>query len=163
MSCIAFFVQSVQKNQSHSTGLSLQKFHAFPAFKRRNNDSTNASLGFLSRTRDSIINYSGERMRPRVKGSFLNARCGLTDSPPCPPTTPPHPTLARRRHSWRRRTALLDLGIAVRTRTNSRQTRFYDYREILWFSFPLILFFFLTGLKSRVTSEFMHSQIYVGM
>lgn len=40
------------------------------------------------RTRDSIINYYGERMRPRVKGSFLNARCGLTDSPPCPPTTP---------------------------------------------------------------------------
>lgn len=93
MSCVAFFVQSVQKNQSHSTGLSLQKFHAFPAFKRRNNDSTNASLGFLSRTRDSIINYSGERMRPRVKGSFLNARCGLTDSPPCPPTTPPTPRL----------------------------------------------------------------------
>lgn len=60
-------------------------------------------------TRDSIINYSGERMRPHVKGSFLNARCGLTDSPPCPPTTPP--TLLRppptfltqaRRTSWPR-------------------------------------------------------------
>lgn len=53
---------------------------------------------FSPRTRDSIINYSGERIRPRVKGSFLNARCGLTDSPPCPPTVPPTPHV-HHRHS----------------------------------------------------------------
>jgi len=49
-----------------------------------------ASHGLLSLTRDAIINYSAEPCETtRVKGSFLNARCGLTDSPPCPPTTPP--------------------------------------------------------------------------
>jgi len=96
----------------------------------------NTSLGFLSRTRDSIINYSGERMRCRVKGSFLNARCGLTDSPPCPPTTPPT-LLVHHRHSWRRRAALPGLAIC----TNSRQIRFYDDREMLLILLSLVFFF----------------------
>lgn len=162
--CCVFSCKACQRiSPIRQTGLSLQRFHAFPAFKRRNNDSTNASLGFLSRTRDSIINYSGERMRPRVKGSFLNARCGLTDSPPCPPTTPPTPRLPA--------ADIPDAGAPPFSTSGSPYVHVQirarpDFTTIERYSgspFLLYFFFFLTGLKSRVTSEFMHSQIYVGM
>lgn len=110
-----------------------------------------------SRTRDSIINYSDERMRPRVKGSFLNARCGLTDSPPCPPTTPP--TLLRPPPTF--------LTQARRT-SRPRDCRMYMYEfapdQILRRSggapgASSSCFFFLPGLKLWVTSEFMHSKM----
>lgn len=123
----------------------LRRSFTFSGIKRR--IRVNASLGFLSRTRDSIINYSDERIRPRVKGSFLNARCGLTDSPPCPPTIPPT-LLVHHRHSWRRRAAPPGLEIGVCTCTNSRQTRFYDDREMLLALLSLVFFSHWTKVVS---------------
>lgn len=140
--CCVFRAKRVKESIPFDRQTCLCRSSAFPAFKGRSNDSTNARLGFLSRTRDSIINYSDERMRPRVKGSFLNARCGLTDSPPCPPTAPPTPCLPA--------ADIPDAGappsstsgspyVHVRIRARPDFTTIERYS---WFSFLLILFFF---------------------
>lgn len=73
------------------TGLSSQKLHVFWLQRKEQGLGEREPRIPIAYSRDSIINYTDERMRPRVKGSFLNARCGLTDSPPCPPTAPLHP------------------------------------------------------------------------
>lgn len=107
----------------------------------------------------SRLNYKllrRARMRPRVKGSFLNARCGLTDSPPCPPTTPPPPRPPR--------TDIPDAGAATLTSSPYVHVRIRarpDFTTIRRCSLSLCLRFFstLTGLKLRVTSEFMHLEM----